>query len=72
MLLLTLFLENMIMKGPFSPYLSLSQIDSKMFSKNGYKILKFRIWSNSCKTILQFPQGTLGPMMKFATKFICI
>jgi hypothetical protein len=42
MLLLILFQENMNMKGPFSPYPSLYQISSKLFAKNGYKILKFQ------------------------------
>jgi hypothetical protein len=40
---LPLFHENMKMKGPFSPALSLYQIGSKFFAKNGYKILKFCI-----------------------------
>jgi hypothetical protein len=40
---LILFLKNMKMKGPCSPYPSLYPIGSKLFAGNGYKSLKFRI-----------------------------
>jgi hypothetical protein len=42
-LVLTLFLKNMKMKGPFSPSPSLYHIGSKILTRNGYKILKFLI-----------------------------
>jgi len=43
MWMLILFQENIKMKVPYIPSPSLSQIGSNMYTKNGYKILKFHI-----------------------------
>ena len=66
------FPKNMKMKGPLFISPSLYQIGFKSFAKNGYTIPKFRIWYNNCSPIIQFPQGTLGSMMSFDAKAICI
>jgi hypothetical protein len=72
MWLLIHFPENMKMKGPFFLSPSVYQIGSKLFAKNGYTIPKVSILYDNCSPILQFPQGTLGSMMSFDTKVVCI
>jgi hypothetical protein len=51
---------------------SLYRIGSKMFTRNGYTIPKVCIRYKNCSPILQFPQSTLGSMMSFDRKAICI
>jgi hypothetical protein len=67
-----LFPRNKKKTGPFSPSPSLYQIGSKLFVGNGFKTPKFLSCSTNCNTILQFLQGTLGTMKRFATKVVCI
>jgi hypothetical protein len=67
-----LFPGNMKKMGPFSPSPSLYQIGSKLFLRNGYKAPKFLYCSTNWNAILQFLQGTLGIMKRFAKKVIFI
>jgi hypothetical protein len=54
--------------GSLFPYLSLSQIGFKRFTRNGYKIPNFQNRSNHYKRIHKILQGTHGTMESFIIK----